>query len=78
VTFCDTPLVWKRTKGVKKPDPFSSRSLDKLRAFIFQWQIYFRACEGEFKEDTEKIFFAISYFHGVALDYFKPFISAIL
>jgi len=70
-----TPLVWKRTKGVKEPDLFSGRSPDELRAFIFQCQIYFRACEGEFKEDTEKIFFAILYLRGVALDYFEPFIS---
>ena len=50
-------------------------ALITLRAFIFQCQIYFWACEGEFKEDTEKIFFAISCFHRVALDYFEPFIS---
>ena len=65
----------RRTKGVKEPDPFSGGSPDELRAFIFQCQIYFRACEGEFMEDTEKIFFAISYLRGVALDYFEPFIN---
>ena len=65
----------KRTKGVKEPDPFSGGNPDKLRAFIFQCQIYFRACKGEFTEDTEKIFFAISYLRGVALDYFEPFIN---
>jgi len=54
---------------------FSGGSPDKLRAFIFQCQIYFRACEGEFLEDTERIFFAISYLWGVALDYFEPFIN---
>ena len=65
----------KRNKGVKEPDLFSRGSLDKLRAFIFQCQIYFHACEGEFLEDTERIFFAISYLQGVALDYFEPFIN---
>jgi len=65
----------KRNKGVKEPDLFSGGSPDKLRAFIFQCQIYFRACEGEFLEDTERIFFAISYLRGVALDYFEPFIN---
>jgi len=54
---------------------FLLRALITLRAFIFQCQIYFWACKGEFKEDTEKIFFAISYFHRVALDYFELFIS---
>ena len=65
----------KRYRGVKEPDPFSGGSPDDLRAFIFQCQIYFRACKGEFHEDTEKVFFAISYLRGVALDYFEPFIN---
>ena len=65
----------KRYWGVKKPDPFSGRSPDELHVFIFQYQIYFRACEGEFSEDTEKVFFAISYLWGAALDYFEPFIN---
>jgi len=60
---------------VKESDPFSSRSPDKLHTFIFQYQIYFQACKGEFNEDTEKIFFAISYLRGVALDYFELFIN---
>ena len=65
----------KRNKGVKEPDLFSGGSPDELRAFIFQCQIYFRACKREFLEDTERIFFAISYLRGVALDYFEPFIN---
>jgi len=65
----------KRTKGVKEPDLFSGGSPDKLWAFIFQCQIYFHACEGEFMENTKKIFFVISYLQGVALDYFEPFIN---
>ena len=48
---------------------------DDLHAFIFQCQIYFRSCEGEFKEDSEKIYFAISYLRGIALDYFEPYIN---
>ena len=69
------PQPKKRNKGVKEPDLFSRGSPNKLQAFIFQCQIYFCACEGEFQEDTEKIFFAISYLRGVALDYFEPFIN---
>ena len=38
----------KRNKGVKEPDLFSRGSLDKLRAFIFQCQIYFHTCKGKF------------------------------
>ena len=43
--------------------------------FLFQYQIYFRASEGEFTKDSKKIFFAISYLRGIALDYFEPFIT---
>jgi len=68
-------LPKKRNRGIKEPDSFSGSNPDELRAFIFQCQIYFRACEGEFREDSEKIFFAISYLWGITLDYFKPFIN---
>jgi len=54
---------------------FSGGTPDDLHAFIFQCQIYFRACEGDFKEDSEKIYFAISYLRGIALDYFEPYIN---
>jgi len=42
---------------------------------MFQCQIYFWACEGEFTKDSEKVFFAISYLRRAALDYFEPFIN---
>jgi len=63
----------KRYHRIKKPDLFSGGSPDKLWAFIFQCQIYFCACEGEFNEGTKKIFFVISYLQGIVLDYFEPF-----
>ena len=65
----------KKHRGAKEPDLFSGGSPDKLCAFIFQCQIYFRACEEEFREDIDKIFFAISYLRGIALDYFKPYVN---
>ena len=43
--------------------------------FVFQCQIYFHACEGEFVDDADKVFFAIFYLQGIALDYFEPFIN---
>jgi len=70
-----SPPQKKKYCGVKESDPFSSRSPDKLCAFIFQYQIYFQACKGEFNENIEKVFFAISYLRGVALDYFELFIN---
>ena len=65
----------KRNKGVREPDLFSRGSPNELQAFIFQCQIYFRTCKGEFTENTKKIFFAISYLWDVALDYFELFIN---
>ena len=60
---------------IKEPDPFSRGGPEELRAFVFQCQIYFCACEGEFNNDADKVFFAISYLRGIALDYFEPFIN---
>jgi len=65
----------KRSKGIKELDLFSGGSSNELWAFIFQCQIYFYACKGEFTKDTEKIFFVISYLCGITLDYFKLFIN---
>ena len=75
LTRQSNPPLKKRHHNVKEPDPFSGGSPDELCVFIFQYQIYFWACEGEFAIDTGKIFFAISYLRGVALDYFEPFIN---
>jgi len=69
------PWTHKRHCGVKEPNTFSGGDADDLQAFIFQCQIYFRACKEEFSEDTEKIFFAIFYLRGIALDYFEPYIN---
>jgi len=69
------PPPKKRHHNVKEPDPFSGGSPDELHTFIFQCQIYCHTCEEEFSEDTEKVFFAISYLREVALDYFELFIN---
>ena len=69
------PFSKKRYHRIKEPDPFLRGSLDKLWAFIFQCQIYFHTYKRKFNENTEKIFFAIFYLQGVALDYFEPFIN---
>jgi len=53
------PCSQKRHRGIREPDTFSGGSTNDLWAFIFQCQIYFCAYEREFKEDSEKIYFAI-------------------
>jgi Domain of unknown function (DUF4939) len=58
----------------KEPDLFSGSSPQALRTFIFQCQIYFDAKKSEFTEDSDRIYFAISYLRGPALEYFEPFI----
>ena len=65
----------KRHRSIQEPNTFSGGSADDLWAFIFQYQIYFHVCEGEFKKDSEKIYFAILYLREIALDYFEPFIN---
>ena len=65
----------KKPQVIKEPDPFSRGSPEELYIFVFQYQIYFCTCKGEFINDTNKVFLAILYLHGIALDYFKPFIN---
>ena len=65
----------KKHRGTREPDTFSRGTANNLWAFIFQCQIYFRACEGDFVEDLDKIYFAISYLRDIALDYFEPYIN---
>jgi len=42
---------------------------------MFQYQIYFHTCEGEFVDDANKVFFTIFYLQGITLDYFELFIN---
>ena len=65
----------KKHRKAKELYLFSGRSPNKLCAFIFQYQIYFCTCEEEFKENTDKILFAIFYLRNIALDYFEPYIN---
>jgi len=46
---------------IKEPDPFSGGGPEELHTFIFQCQIYFYTCEGEFTDNANKVFFAILY-----------------
>jgi hypothetical protein len=58
----------------KEPDVFTGSTPAALRLFIFQCQIYFDAKKAEFTEDANRVFFAISFLRGPALEYFEPFI----
>jgi len=61
--------------AIRELDLFNGGGLDKLWAFLFQYQVYFRASEEKFTEDLEKIFFVILYLRNIVSDYFEPFIN---
>jgi Domain of unknown function (DUF4939) len=59
----------------KEPETFNGGSPQQLRTFIFQCRLYFNARHEEFSEESDKVYFAITYLKGPALDYFEPFIN---
>jgi len=69
------PCLQKRHRGIREPNTLSRGSADDLYVFIFQYQIYFYICKREFREDSEKIYFTISYPRGITLNYFELFIN---
>jgi Retrotransposon gag protein len=56
-----------------EPEPFSGKDPKKLKAFIFQCQLYF--CNSDFDSDSKKVTFALSYLQDVAQEWFEPSIS---
>ncbi|GJJ06798.1 hypothetical protein Clacol_000994 [Clathrus columnatus] len=60
---------------VKEPETFDGTSFEKLANFITQCQLAFQANPNDFLEDWQRIFYAISFLHGSALEYFQPFLE---
>jgi Retrotransposon gag protein len=56
-----------------EPEPFTGKDPKKLKAFIFQCQLYFR--NSDFDSDSKKVTFALSYLRDVAQKWFEPGIS---
>ena len=52
------------------------RDLKKLKAFIFQCQLYFRN-SSDFNDELKRVTFALSYLHDVAQEWFEPEISGL-
>jgi len=71
------PPPKKKHCNVKEPDPLSGSSPNELHTFIFHAKsISVLARENSVKiSNTKKVFFAIFYLRGVALDYFELFIN---
>jgi hypothetical protein len=58
-----------------EPEPFTRKDPKKLKAFIFQCQLYF--CNLDFDSDSKKVTFALSYLRDVAQEWFEPGISGL-
>ena len=70
-----TPPAKPETAGeLRKPEPFTGKDPKKLKAFIFQCQLYFRSSSA-FEEDSNRVTFALSYLRENAQDWFEPGVS---
>jgi Retrotransposon gag protein len=58
-----------------EPEPFTRKDPKKLKAFIFQCQLYFWS--SDFDSDSRKVTFALSYLRDVAQEWFEPSISGL-
>ena len=56
----------------RDPDPYDGSDPVKLRAFLSQCKLVFRARPRDFREDTVKITYAVSWLKGTALRWFEP------
>ena len=61
---------------IKEPDTYDGSSPEKLRNFIFQCSLVFRGRPHYFPNPESKIFYAISYLRGTALNYFEPYVNS--
>ena len=57
---------------IRKPDPFDGSDPEKLRTFLVQLNLVFRAEPDSFKYDRDKVNYAVSYLKGTALEWFEP------
>jgi hypothetical protein len=58
---------------LRDPEPFTRKDPKKLKAFIFQCQLYFH--NSDFDSDSKKVTYALSYLQDVAQEWFEPRIS---
>jgi Retrotransposon gag protein len=61
------------TGKLHEPESFTRKDPKKLKAFIFQCQLYFE--NSDFNSDSRKVTFALSYLQDVAQEWFEPGIS---
>jgi hypothetical protein len=63
------------TGKLREPELFTRKDPKKLKAFIFQCQLYF--CNSDFDSDSKKVTFVLSYLWDVAQKWFEPGISGL-
>jgi hypothetical protein len=56
---------------LREPDPFDGKNPKKLRGFLLQCMLNFRARPQDFRHDSMKVNYALSFLKEPALDYFK-------
>ena len=61
--------------SVKEPDQFDGSDQRKLRGFLLQLKLNFRAKKRSFQSDSDKVTYALSFLKGTALDYFEPYLT---
>jgi hypothetical protein len=57
---------------LRDPDPFDGKDPKKLRGFLLQCKLNFRAKPEYFRDDTAKVTYVLSFLKEPALDYFEP------
>jgi hypothetical protein len=57
---------------VREPDAFDGTDPKKLRVFLVQCQLNFKARPVAFESDEAKVNYALSYLKGTALEWFEP------
>jgi hypothetical protein len=60
---------------LREPELFTGKDPKKLKAFIFQCQLYF--WNSDFDSNSRKVTFALSYLRDVAQEWFEPGISGL-
>jgi hypothetical protein len=60
---------------LREPDPFDGKDLKKLRGFLLQCTVNFRAKPQAFRNGSAKVNYVLSFLNGIALDYFEPYLA---
>jgi hypothetical protein len=60
---------------LRDPNQFDGSDLKKLRGFLLQCKLNFRAKPESFPDNAAKINYVLSILKGMALDYFEPFLT---